>query len=149
MEPRLEFVERRGSERLLSELKVEVKEVGPEEVARLLQDKTYLDLSKPEGSAPRAVKGAFFLFAQNISVGGLSILSDVEIRPETVLALAVHLPEAPLPLHTLAMVIWSNPVPGGKHEAGLRFLGIHKEDVAKVDRYILMQKRAEQARRNQ
>jgi c-di-GMP-binding flagellar brake protein YcgR len=62
--------------------------------------------------------------------------------------LELTLPQAPVPLKCLAVVVRGSSQPqDGKYSAGVRFLAINKDDVAKLQRYIILQKRAEADRR--
>lgn len=139
----LELIERRKSERTITRLKVEAKEIESKDVEALFLEHAYKDLSTLEQGKNKAVKDAITVFTQNISVGGLMLISDEPFHEGAALAVAVHLADLPMPVHALALVMWTEKEGETRHSCGLRFIAISQEDIQRVDRYVLLQKRAE------
>jgi uncharacterized protein (TIGR02266 family) len=139
----LELIERRKSERMASNLTVEAKEVESKDVETLFFEHAYKDLSSIEPGRSKPVKDAITVFTQNISVGGLMLAAEMPFHEGAALALAVHIPEVPMPVHALALVVWTDKEADGRFTCGLRFIAISQEDTQRVDRYVLLQKRAE------
>jgi hypothetical protein len=83
-------------------------------------------------------------------LGGLKIITPKPLKEGATLSLEMHIPGVPLPIKALAVVVRSEIAAGqvGKHSAGVLFLAINKVDVAKVERYIALVKRAEIEKRN-
>ena len=103
----LELIERRKSERTITRLKVEAKEIESKDVEALFLEHAYKDLSTLEQGKNKAVKDAITVFTQNISVGGLMLISDEPFHEGAALAVAVHLADLPMPVHALALVMWT------------------------------------------
>jgi len=60
---------------------------------------------------------------QNMSGGGLRLLTEARLAPKQLLAITVPMPQQEISIPTLAYVQWTRPVRGtGHYAAGLSFL---------------------------
>jgi hypothetical protein len=90
-------------------------------------------------------------YTENLSVTGVKLVGDLRLNNGEALQegwelmVQLHVPNAPLPVRALALVVWigPSPEPPGALQAGLFFKGIHKQDVEKVTRFMVLQKRAQ------
>ena len=139
-------IEKRQFERVSTRMQVRFEEIAEAEADRLMGDRSYKDLSLPDTRDVK-VKDVMTVVAENISIGGLLIVGSRPFRAGQTLKMEITLPQTPVPLKALAVIVRAMEAAGGKHTAGVRFLGINKEDVAKIERYIFLQKKAEQAKK--
>jgi hypothetical protein len=149
------FLEKRDAERVAASLTVKYKLIEKAVADTLLAQDTYgdvfaADLAKDAKQTGDEVKDAF---TENISVSGIRLVGDLRLVGGKALnegdfvELEISLPDAPRPVRALALVVWSDadnqdPV---RFHAGLFFSGINKQDVSKVARFLILQKRAKHA----
>jgi hypothetical protein len=89
-------------------------------------------------------------YTENLSVTGVKLVGDLRLDNGEALQegwdllVELQVPDAPMPVRALAVVVWigPSPEPPGALKAGLFFQGIHKQDVEKVTRFMVLQKRA-------
>jgi c-di-GMP-binding flagellar brake protein YcgR len=145
------YIEKRQFERIASRIKVTYQVIADAEVDRLVTTKAYQDISLGDAGASKdmKVKDIMTVVTENISMGGMMIVGDQPFKAGTSMNVEMTLPQTPVPLKCLAVVVrGSDAAVGGKYSAGLRFLAINKDDIAKIQRYIILQKRAELDRRS-
>lgn len=141
-------IEKREFERIATRIKVSYQIIADSEVERLMVGNSYQDISLGD-TRDMKVKDVMTVVTENISVGGLMIVGEQPFKVGTSMNLSLQLPQTPLPLKCLAVVVRGSEAPkGGLYSAGVRFLAINKDDVAKIQRYIVLQKRAEMDRRS-
>jgi c-di-GMP-binding flagellar brake protein YcgR len=80
--------------------------------------------------------------SENLSIGGICIKVNEEIKKNTILALEVYLPEDNNPITAEGIVVWSNLVSELKDkelqwEIGIEFLEIKESDRKKLGQYIM------------
>ena len=136
-----EMLDKRNFERFRTRLQVRYRQLGETEVATLLHDGSYAPTSSEKGRS-KETKDLFKVITDDVSQGGLRIVSPVPIAIGVVMAVELHLPEIPLPIAALAEVVWISENPGGGHACGLRFTQINKTDLTKLERFLLLQKPA-------
>lgn len=78
--------------------------------------------------ATRSEKGECF----DISGGGVGVVLDSKIMPQTTVDLRIHTPDIASVFHGLAKVAWTKQIHEGKWRAGLEFASIDFMDLAKV-----------------
>ncbi len=83
---------------------------------------------------------------EDLSVGGLKLRSDEALPEGTRLKLEVALDEVPIPVAAVGEVRWCRP-DGAAWHCGLMFVLISRSDLDKVERFLVLQKRAQLARR--
>lgn len=143
------WLEKRDDERRTVRLEIKFKLIEKEEVDRVMasDDFSQGQLRAESGANPHAAH------TQNLSISGLKLIGDISLVGGKALNVGDHVmveiqvPDAPIPVHTLAIVAWSDaddsdPV---KFYAGLQFMGINRQDVAKVARFLVLQRRAKQS----
>jgi hypothetical protein len=145
----LSFIERRKFVRYLTNIRVDYRVIDAAEEARIKADTTsFRSLS----DAPKvtASKDVTTVLTEDMSVGGLKIAAEEPFVLGSKMLLELHLQEIPVSVGALAMVVWSKGEKNdeGKYTAGLRFESINQEDLDRIKRYLVLQKRAEIARRN-
>lgn len=144
------FIEKRTAERVSAKIQVRFEPIDEEVAEKLIQQRGYRDLTQPMPANTRPLKDVMTVVTENISVGGLKLAGDRPFEEGKTLSIELLIPQMPLPIKALAMVVHCDPDRNGegKHTAGVRFLAINKEDVARVERYVAMQKRADIEKRN-
>ena len=142
------YIEKREFERIATRIKVSFQVIPDSEIDRLVTTKAYQDISLGENRDLK-VKDIMTVVTENISVGGLMLVGDQPFKAGTSMNLELTLPQTPVPLKCLGVVVRGSEAPvNGRYSAGLRFLAINKDDIAKIQRYIVLQKRAEMDRRS-
>jgi hypothetical protein len=146
-------LERRVSERVDCQLGVSWKHLPKAEADRLLQSGAFTDIfmltDLQDSASSAAVESK--AYTENLSVSGVKLVGDLRLstgeplQDGWELLVELSVPGAPIPVRALAIVVWAGPSaePSGQAAAGLFFKAIHKQDVERVTRYIVMQKRAQ------
>jgi c-di-GMP-binding flagellar brake protein YcgR len=140
-------IERRQFERITAHFEVRYHEIPAAEAEQLTKATgEYNDITAPV--ATKAVKDVMSVVTENISLGGLKIIGAKPFKEKSTLNLEMLIPGFPVPLKALAVVVRADAAVDGKYSAGVLFIGLNKEDIAKVERYVLLMKRAEIEKRN-
>jgi len=134
------WLERRNYERVESRLKVRYRSVAVAEVDQLMESRLYKDIIEYAGgerSQRDSWNQVMNTVTENISAGGMQLLLDAPMKQGQTLAVEVELRGVPHPIQTLAVAVRDSSEPlDGKHAIGLRFLGISREDISKVEQYV-------------
>jgi hypothetical protein len=148
------FLEKRDAERVSARLRIkfQVLEKGQadEALARGDFEDVFSSTHLQQDAADDSLKDAV---TENISISGLKLVGDMRLvggkalNEGAFLLVEITLPEAPIAVRAMATVIWSeadnsNPV---IFNAGLFFVGINRQDVMKVARFLILQRRAKHA----
>src|ERR1700722_12403824 len=139
-----EMVEKRRFERLRAALQIKYRVMGPEDVAALAQG----DYVAPGAFKANTVEMSDFkkltneevMVSENISLHGVRISVAHPMAEGTRLWLQVNLPGAPIPLHAIGEVRWCHSS-GTQWNAGLKFVGISRADLGRVDGFLTRQQR--------
>jgi DNA-nicking Smr family endonuclease len=139
-----EMVEKRRFERLRAALQIKYRVMGPEDVAAL----TPADYVAPGAFKANTVEMSDFkkltneevMVSENISLHGVRISVAHPMAEGTRLWLQVSLPGAPIPLHAIGEVRWCHSS-GTQWNAGLKFVGISRADLGRVDGFLTRQQR--------
>jgi hypothetical protein len=145
-------LERRVAERVDCRLAVAWKRLTKEEADQAQTGGDYSELfsvSDLGGSVDQAGLESK-AYTENLSVTGVKLVGDLRLDNGELLQegwdllVQLEVPDAPIPVRALAVVVWiaPTPEPPGSLKAGLFFQGIHKQDVEKVTRFMVLQKRA-------
>lgn len=139
------YLEKRQFERVTAQIKVRYHELDEAQADQMIKANIYKDITHPGTEKPKAFKDVMTVVTENISVGGLKLVADKPFTEGRTLSVEMDLPGVPMAIKAIAVVVRAMPVAevSGKFTGGLRFMAINKEDVAKVERYIALQKRAE------
>jgi hypothetical protein len=136
-----EFLEKRRFERFRASLQVGFRLISPREKAQLLKDGIYSpprELSAREAQTQDLTQ----VVTEDISLGGLRIATPQPLPGGADLWVKLGLPDIPIPVSALALVMWSRPVPGGgSYQSGLKFDAINQADLARVEGYLAMKKK--------
>ncbi len=121
-----------------AELRVRFRELGEPEMAKLLEQRTYLDFETLRAS--RFFPNTAAVLERSIPDGGLSLLAARPFREGGKVLLELGLPDLEQPLWALAAVQWVREEEGlYRHAAGLHFLAIRKADALAVEAFIQRQ----------
>lgn len=138
------YLEKRQFVRVSAKTEVRFREIDGKEADRLIRTNSYKDITIPAAHTGDSlqVKDVMSVVTENVSVGGMKLVATKPFAAGKSLAVELMLPGMPLPIKAVALVAWADSVknPEGKYTAGLRFIGINKEDVAKVEKFIESQK---------
>jgi hypothetical protein len=147
------FLEKRDAERLSARLSIKFTQVDRKQADAVLNNGEFSDVFSTDNLKADLPADDFQdAFTENISISGLKLTGDLRLvggkafEEGSFLLVEIEVPEAPMPVRTLATVIWSEPdksTPPLFH-AGLFFVGINKQDVMKVARFMILQRRAKQ-----
>lgn len=131
------WLERREFERIKDILKVAFYEVNDENgKVSLSEDYKHTTLEKLAASG---IGGFVQAMTEDISAGGMSIISDVEISQGQKLIIDLFLPRFSKPLKILAEAkhVEKSIKGTASYRAGLKILSISQADLAKIEKRIL------------
>lgn len=148
-------LERRVSERVDCRLGVRWRHLEKDEADALLASGAFTDvfvltdLQTPMNATSLESKA----YTENLSISGVKLVGDLRLATGEPLEegwellVELEVPGAPIPVRALAVVVWTSPsmTEDKRLSAGLFFKAIHKQDVERVTRYLLMLKRAKHA----
>lgn len=145
-------LERRVAERVDCRLAVTWKRLGKVEADQAQTSGDFSEIfsvSDLSGSTDQAGLESK-AYTENLSVSGVKLVGDLRLdngealKEGWDLLVEIKVPDTPMPVRALAVVVWiePSPEPPGALQAGLFFQGIHKQDVERVTRYQVLQKRA-------
>ncbi len=138
-------LEQRRFERMRAGLQIKYRLVVPEEEKLLVQQGGYAAPEAFKANTPE-IKDFNKVVTDDVSLGGLKIGAAMAMPNGTRLWLQMSLPDAPIPINAIAEVRWNKPE-GGQFAHGLKFVSVSKPDLDKVERYLVLQKRAEVQKR--
>lgn len=135
-----EIMEKRRYERLRAGLQISYRAVGPTEEATLVKTGGY---GAPDAFSSRTAEIKDFnkVVSEDVSLGGLRINTPRPLPTGMRLWVQVSLPDVPIPVNAIAAVMWSRQA-GSLCSSGLKFESISKLDLEKVERYLMLQKKA-------
>lgn len=138
-------LDKRRFERMKAGLQIKFRPVVAEEESLLVKQGGY---AAPEAfhANTAEIKDFNKVVTEDISLGGLKIAAAVAMPIGTRLWLQISLPDAPIAINAIAEVRWNKPE-GGMHSHGLKFVSVSKPDLDKVERFLVLQKRAELQKR--
>jgi len=148
------FLEKRDAERVAARLQIKFNQVDKKEADKILNSGDFADVFSSGDLGGSVEKdGVKDAFTENISISGLKLIGDLRLvggkalNEGSYLLVEIQVPDAPMPVRTLAQVIWSDADDSDPviFHAGLFFVGINKQDVMKVARFLVLQRRAKQA----
>jgi hypothetical protein len=136
-----EILEKRRYERMRAGLQIKYRVVGPTEEATLVKQGGYAAPEVFKANTPE-IYDFHKVVTENVSLGGVRISTPMPLPEGTRLWLQVSIPNVPIPVDAIGEVRWSRQV-GSLCSSGLKFLSISKTDLEKVERFLVLQKRAE------
>ena len=137
-------MEKRQFERIEATIKITYCPIPKDELAKFLSDPEYRESSMdhlPELSKKSATLHAV---TRDISMGGMCLVGQKAFPGDSALQIYLHLPGYPAPLTLLAEVVrvmsentGSN---GPTFRAGIKILAINRQDVVRLDKFLLAEK---------
>jgi PilZ domain len=134
-------LDQRRFERMKAGLQIKYRAVGPSEEATLVKQGGYGLPEAFHANTPE-IKDFNKVVTEDLSVGGVKIATAAPLPVGTRLWLQMTVPEVPISINAMAEVRWSTKN-GSLCTSGLKFESISKADLDKVERYLILQKRAE------
>jgi len=138
------WVEKRQHERILATLKMDYRVVGGPEVSKMLTQEPYRQTTSDHLPELAERSSLYRAVTKDISLGGLSLVSQQPLQAGMVLEVALHLPNFKTVLKFLAEIRHvSTTVEMGRNlfHAGIRTMAIHKGDVERIADYLIQQKK--------
>lgn len=129
---------KRRYDRMKAGLQIKYRTVGPTEEATLLKAGEYASPETYKANTPE-VQDFNKVVCEDISLGGLKINTPFPLSEGTRLWLQVSIPGVPIPVNAIGEVRWSKRA-GSLCSSGLKFAGISKPDLDKVERFLALQK---------
>jgi hypothetical protein len=133
-------LEQRRFERMKAGLQIKYRPVVMDEEALLVKQGGYAAPESFKANTPE-IKDFAKVVSDDVSLGGLKIAAPAPMPAMTRLWLQISLPDAPIAINAIAEVRWSR-AEGGQYAHGLKFVSVSKPDLDKVERYLVLQKRA-------
>jgi hypothetical protein len=144
-------LEQRRYERMRASLTLKYRLLGADEAAALAKQGAYVAPDAFKGNTAETrdfnkLASEDSAVSEDISLGGLKLSTPLPLAEGTHLWLELQLPEVPIPVSATAEVRWCREA-DGQWSSGLKFSGISKTDLDKVERFLVLQKRAQIAKR--
>ena len=138
------WIEKRQFERIDASVKVTYCLIPKADLVTTLSNPSYRESTMdqlPDLSKKSAIAHAV---TRDISMGGMSLVGQEPFPPDIALEIHLYLPNYPAPITLIAEVIRVALEAGGSngttHRAGLKILAINKQDVIRLDKYLLAEK---------
>jgi Tfp pilus assembly protein PilZ len=137
------WMERRLYERVDATLRVTYRVIPKGELRALLSDPSYRDTTSDRLPALAKTSRVVSAVTRDLSVGGMALTGTDPFPRGDAVALFLYIPDAPAPVTIVAEVVRSEPTGGAgesAHRAGLKILAINREDVVRLEKYLLARK---------
>jgi hypothetical protein len=140
-------IEQRKHERITSTLQIKYYIVDKEYADKLQEDAAYKDSTLEKLAKLDRPSTALTGVTENISEGGLQLVSDQPIALGTHVVCDITLPSLPRPLRALAEVMRTDSKEGrvidrtiSTYRSGLKIISINKDDLKRIENYIIEEK---------
>jgi c-di-GMP-binding flagellar brake protein YcgR len=137
-------MEKRQFERIDASVKVTYALIPKAQLVSTLSEPAYRDSSTdhlPDLSKKSATVHAV---TRDISMGGMSLVGEAAFPEDMALEIHLYLPTYPAPLTLIAEVVRaqseSSGSNGSTYRAGIKILAINKQDVMRLDKYLLAER---------
>jgi hypothetical protein len=147
MEPIRGTIEQRKFERIVSQLQIKYYVVDEAYATQLKTEAAYKDTSLEKLASLQRPSTVLTGVTDNISQGGLSLVSEAPLALGTNVVCDITVPTLPRPLRALAEVVRSDSNDGRVvdrtqkvYKAGLKILAINKDDLTRIENYIIEEK---------
>lgn len=141
------WVEKRQYERVEAAVKVTYRVIPREELVQLMRNPEYRDSTSDQLPDLAKKSGVVHAVTRDLSMGGLSLLGEKGFPPGGAVAIHLHLPGYPAPLTLVAEIVRADEVSGItglSFRAGLKILAVNREDVVRLEKYLLSEKLKQQ-----
>lgn len=146
-EPIRGTIEKRQYERIVSQLQIKYYIVDHAYAEQLKTEAAYKDTTLAKLAAAPRPTNVLSGMSEDISQGGLSLVSEQPLAIGTHVVCDITVPSLPRPLRALAEVVRSDSNDGrivdrtqSVYKAGLKILAINKDDLVRIENYIIEEK---------
>jgi c-di-GMP-binding flagellar brake protein YcgR len=140
-------IEQRQFERITSTLQIKYYIIENDYADKLQQDAAYKDTTLESLAKMDRPNTPLQGVTDNISTGGLALVTDTPISMGTKVVCDITMPNLPRPLRALAEVVRSDSKEGrvvdrtiSTYRSGLRIIAINKDDLKRIENYIIEEK---------
>ena len=140
-------IEQRKFERILATLQIKYYIVDDAYAKTLQEDAAYKDTSLEKLQKLDRPNTPLQGVTENISQGGLALVTDQPVAMGTFVVCDITLPALPRPMRALAEVVRSDSRDGRvvdrtvhTYRSGLRIIAINKDDLKRIENYIIEEK---------
>jgi hypothetical protein len=138
------WMEKRQFERIDASIKVTYCLVPKTELVKILSEPAYRESSVDH--LPELSKKSVTMHAvtRDLSMGGMSLVGQESFPEDSALEIHLYLPGYPAPITLIAEVIRalseSSGSNGSTFRAGIKILAINRQDVMRLDKFLLAEK---------
>jgi hypothetical protein len=140
-------IEQRQYERVVSQLQIKYYVVDEAYAVQLQGEAAYKDTTLEKLAQSPRPASVLTGMTENISQGGLSLVSEQPLAIGTKVVCDITVPNLPRPMRALAEVVRSDSKDGRIvdrtqtiYKAGLKILAINKDDLTRIENYIIEEK---------
>lgn len=146
-DPNRGSIERRQFERIVSQLQIKYYVVDDAYAEQLKKEAAYKDTTLEKLATAQRPTTVLSGISEDISQGGLALVSETPLAVGTHVVCDITMPALPRPLRALATVVRSDSKDGRivdrtqtVYKAGLKILAINKDDLTRIENYIIEEK---------
>jgi c-di-GMP-binding flagellar brake protein YcgR len=140
-------IEQRTFERLVATLQIKYYVVDDKYAEQLKTEAAYKDTTMEQLMAVQRPSTVLQGVTENISSGGLSLVSEVPMAMGTHVVCDITMPNLPRPLRALAEVVRTDSKDGRivdrtaqTYKVGLKIIAINKDDLTRIENFIIEEK---------
>jgi len=140
-------IEQRKFERIVSQLQIKFYVVDNAYAEQLQTEAAYKDTTLEKLAASSRPATMLSGVTENISQGGLALVSEQPLALGTKVVCDVTVPNLPRPLRVLAEVVRSDSKDGrivdrtmSIYKSGLNIIAVNKDDLTRIENYIIEEK---------
>ena len=140
-------IEQRQFERITSTLQIKYYIIEKDYADKLQVDAAYKDTTLESLSKMDRPNTPLQGVTDNISAGGLALVTDQPVSLGTFVVCDITMPNLPRPLRALAEVVRSDSKEGkvidrtiSTYRSGLKIIAINKDDLKRIENYIIEEK---------
>jgi hypothetical protein len=147
LEPIRGSIEKRQFERIVSNLQIKYYVVDAAYATQLATEAAYKDTTLEKLANAQRPTNVLAGMSENISAGGLSLVSEQPLAIGTHVVCDITMPALPRPLRALAEVVRSDSKDGrvvdrtqSVYKSGLKIIAINKDDLTRIENHIIEEK---------
>jgi c-di-GMP-binding flagellar brake protein YcgR len=147
LEPIRGTIEKRQYERIVSNLQIKYYIVDAAYAQQLSTEAAYKDTTLEKLANAQRPTNVLSGMSENISAGGLSLVSEQPLAIGTHVVCDITMPALPRPLRALAEVVRSDSKDGrvvdrtqSVYKSGLKIIAINKDDLTRIENHIIEEK---------
>jgi hypothetical protein len=134
------WVEKRQHERVVATIKISYRIIESKDAKAVLSQDSYRSTTADQLPGLSQVSPLYDAVTRDVSVGGLSILSEQPIPKGTVVEVGLTLPNYKTTLKFLAEIVYVESITEmgrALQRSGVKTLAINKEDVTRMEEYLI------------